>query len=233
MFVPDIPAYDAMCDYKQLESLALYVVQSGRDDLVLQVGHKEMSLTEAARIVAGVPVEPEPVPTVLEQFESLWAGASQQDQAALRKRFAGLVGLSTPCKAECKGALFPDAVEPKKTGGRKAPTEVEFEAFWKAYPRKTNKAKAKTAFDKAFKLLREKHSIDETMLILLNGVDAYAKHADPEFLCHPTTWLNAGKWDDEPESIGTRSVNRGKARADYGVYKPKDDDDGEDVVLNW
>lgn len=220
--VPDIPAYDSMCDFLQLKALAEYVYKSGRTDLGVQVMHKEMSLTEAARIVAGVTLEPEPVPSVLEQFETLWAGASPQDQAELRKRIAGLVGLSAPCEKKCGGALFPDAIEPKKTGGRKTPTEVEFEAFWKAYPRKTNKAKAKTAFEKAFKLLREKHSIDETMLILLNGVDAYAKHADPEFLCHPTTWLNAGKWDDEPESIGKQKPKT--THSDYGTYNPETGD---------
>lgn len=224
--VPDIPAYDSMCDFLQLKALAEYVYKSGRTDLGVQVMHKEMSLTEAARIVAGVTLEPEPLPSVLEQFETLWAGASPQDQAELRKRFAGLVGLSEPCKAKCGGALFPDAVPepvaPKKTGGRRTPSEVEFEAFWKAYPRKTNKVKARSAFAKAFKLLRESHSIDETMLILLNGVDAYVKHADPEYLCHPTTWLNAGKWDDEPESIGKQKPKT--THSDYGTYNPETGD---------
>lgn len=226
MRVPDIPAYDSVCDFLKLKELAEYVYKSGRSDLGLQVMHKQMSLTEAARIVAGVTVDPEPVPSVLEQFETLWAGASQQDQAELRKRFAGLVGLSEPCKAKCSGALFPDAVpEPvvtKKTGGRKIPTEVEFESFWKAYPRKTNKVKAKSAFEKAFRLLRESHSVDETMLILLNGVDAYAKHADPEFLCHPTTWLNAGKWDDDPGSIGKQKAK--PKHSNFGEYNPETGD---------
>lgn len=218
MLVPDIPAYDALCDFLQLKALAEYIAKSGRKDLVVQVMHKEMSLTEAARIVAGVTIKPDPIPSVLEQFETLWAGASQQDQAELRKRFAGLAGVSVPCEKKRSGALFPDAapepVAPKKTGGRRTPTEVEFESFWKAYPRKTNKVKARSAFDKAFKLLRESHSIDETMLILLNGVDAYAKNADPEYWMHPTTWLNAGKWYDDPASIKNKKVSN----AGYGEF---------------
>ena len=216
--VPDIPAYDAICDFLKLQELAVYVDKSGRKDLVRQVCHKQMSLTEAARIVAGVTVAVDPCPSVLEQFETLWAGASQQDQAELRKRFAGLVGVSVPCEKKCSGALFPDAapepVVPKKTGGRMTPSDVEFEAFWKAYPRKTNKVKARDAFEKAFRLLRKSHSIDETILILLNGVDAYAKHADPEFLMHPTTWLNAGKWYDDPASIKNKKVSN----AGYGEF---------------
>lgn len=225
--VPDIPAYDSVCDFLQLKALAVYVAKSGRKDLEREVIDRHMSLTEAARIVAGVTVAVDPGPSVLEQFETLWAGASQQDQAELRKRFAGLVGVSQPCEKKCSGALFPDAVPepvaPKKTGGRRTPSDVEFEAFWKAYPRKTNKVKARSAFDKAFKLLRESHSIDETMLIILNGVDAYAKNADPEYLCHPTTWLNAGKWDDEPGSIGKQKPKT--THSDYGTYNPETGDD--------
>lgn len=227
MLVPDIPAYDAICDFVQLKALAEYVAQSGREDLIVQVMHKEMSLTEAARIVAGVTIVADPIPSVLEQFETLWAGASQQDQAELRKRFAGLVGVSTPCEKKCSGALFPDAVPepvaPKKTGGRRTPTDIEFESFWKAYPRKTNKGKARTAFDKAFKLLRETNSIDETMLILLNGVDAYAKNADPEFWCHPTTWLNGGRWEDDPGAIGKQKPK--STHSDYGTYNPETGDE--------
>ena len=123
------------------------------------------------------------------------------------------------------GALFPDAIEEKPQKGRMVPTDEEFEAFYQAYPRRVNKANAKVAFAKAFKTLRKTLAPDAVIETIMQGVSVYAKHANPDVLCHPTTWLNGCRWEDDPGSIGTPAtrtvapiqVNRGK----YGLADPE------------
>ena len=71
---------------------------------------------------------------------------------------------------------------------------AEFEQFWAAYPRRLAKLKALSSFEKALKIA----SFEEIM----DGVAVYAASRagqDPQFTCHPSTWLNQGRWMDEPE----------------------------------
>ncbi|MCD4557630.1 hypothetical protein [Schaalia sp. lx-100] len=70
--------------------------------------------------------------------------------------------------------------------------EKDFERFWKAYPRKVGKLRARVAWDKAIK--------EASPEVIIQGAARYA--ADPnreaQYTKHPTTWLNAGSWEDEP-----------------------------------
>ena len=67
-----------------------------------------------------------------------------------------------------------------------------FEVFWKAFPRKVGKQAAEKAYAKAIKTTEEN--------VIIAGALRYAD--DPNrvdtFTAHPTTWLNAGRWADEP-----------------------------------
>lgn len=67
-----------------------------------------------------------------------------------------------------------------------------FAEFWAAYPRREAKAAALKAWARAIK------STDPETIIA--GARRYA--ADPNrekrFTAHAATWLNAGRWDDEP-----------------------------------
>lgn len=70
--------------------------------------------------------------------------------------------------------------------------ERGFEVFWSMYPRRVAKAAALKAFAKAWGDYGEK---------IIAGVERYA--TDPnlppkQFIPHPATWLNEGRWDDEP-----------------------------------
>jgi len=68
----------------------------------------------------------------------------------------------------------------------------KFDQFWAAYPRKKGKGQARTAFEKAL----TKTDIDT----ILAGVEAYKEHEDmydPQFIAHPSTWLNGERWEDE------------------------------------
>jgi hypothetical protein len=67
-----------------------------------------------------------------------------------------------------------------------------FEAFWDAYPRKVGKKAALAAFNKARKIA--------TVQQICTGAGRYADDPNREdtFTAHPTTWLNEGRWDDDP-----------------------------------
>ncbi len=83
-----------------------------------------------------------------------------------------------------------------------------FYEFWKVYPRKVGKQAAEKAFAKAAK------TTDQNVIIV--GAARYAD--DPNrvdaFTAHPTTWLNAGRWNDEPlpERIKTADEKRAEEK---------------------
>ena len=64
-----------------------------------------------------------------------------------------------------------------------------FEQFWKIYPRRIAKKKAKQIF--------EKHKDQER---IIEGAKRFAvlnDKTDEKFIPHPTTWLNGERWNDE------------------------------------
>jgi len=79
----------------------------------------------------------------------------------------------------------------------KAPkgADVRFEEFWKAYPKKIGKDAARRAFEK-------RKITAELMTLVMQSVrkqcqsDAWKKD-DGQFIPHPATWLNQGRWQDE------------------------------------
>ena len=68
---------------------------------------------------------------------------------------------------------------------------AEFDIFWKEYPRKAgDKEKAYSAFCKA----------NVPLDVLLNAIKRQKSSSQwqkPEFIPHPTTWLNGKRWEDE------------------------------------
>ena len=71
---------------------------------------------------------------------------------------------------------------------------VEFDLFWKLYPKKTAKKKAIEAWEKA----EDKPAIE----IILAAVKAQSASEQwqkdgGQFIPHPATWLNQGRWADE------------------------------------
>lgn len=69
----------------------------------------------------------------------------------------------------------------------------EFRAFWASYPRKTGKLAAQKAYHKARTLASAQ--------AILDGVERY-KQTKPAYAdwCMPTTFLNQGRWLDEPDT---------------------------------
>lgn len=70
---------------------------------------------------------------------------------------------------------------------------VGFEKFWLACPRRVGKEAARKAYEKARKLASDEE--------LLTGIRRYAAARvgqEEQFTVHPATWLNQGRWADEP-----------------------------------
>ena len=94
------------------------------------------------------------------------------------------------------------------TNTPKAPkgADVRFDAFWRAYPNRVGKDAARTAFDK--------RKVDDDLLaLMLSAIAAQSKSEKwtkdgGQFIPNPSTWLNQGRWQDEPDS-GQQSVERG------------------------
>lgn len=88
------------------------------------------------------------------------------------------------------------------TPSARATPSQDFLTFWAGYPRRVGKQDAIKALIRA----RRKASLDE----ILAGVERLKKEVagkDPNFIPHPTTWLNAGRWEDELPQ--TRTVVNG------------------------
>jgi hypothetical protein len=74
-------------------------------------------------------------------------------------------------------------------------TDEMFARWWSQYPRKVDKGTARKAFKRV--LAKKIVKFDE----LMAGVMRYAMERtgeDPQFTKHPTTWLNAESWTNEP-----------------------------------
>ena len=74
-----------------------------------------------------------------------------------------------------------------------------FEEFWQAYPRKVGKDAAAKAF--------AKRKVNAALLAqMLQALERQRPNLDRRengrFIPHPATWLNEGRWQDEPDAPG-------------------------------
>jgi len=65
-----------------------------------------------------------------------------------------------------------------------------FDQFWEQYPKRVGKGAARKAYLKAVQNVPHKK--------IMAGLARY--NPDPNFICHPSTWLNQERWDDEQDS---------------------------------
>lgn len=86
-------------------------------------------------------------------------------------------------------------------GAEKLKAMERFERFWSTYPRKVGKDAARKAF--------EKRKPDDELLGLMVAAIRRQKQSPAwtkdggQFIPHPSTWLNEGRWqDEEPEAPG-------------------------------
>jgi hypothetical protein len=80
-----------------------------------------------------------------------------------------------------------------------SPGESPFDAFWRAYPRKTGKGDARNKFAKALT-----KTTFETIMTALERVKGSAQwqRDGGQYIPYPATWLNQERWDDDPSAAG-------------------------------
>ena len=85
--------------------------------------------------------------------------------------------------------------EAKKLISSKKPrvtSSAEFDKFWMVYPRKVNKGLAMKAWEKA--------ASKAAPALIIAAVEAWKvskDFPDPDFIPHPSSWLNGERWSDE------------------------------------
>ena len=88
-------------------------------------------------------------------------------------------------------------------------TKTMFEDFWKLYPRKVDKGKALSKWisicGKPPKERPSWRDIKRALLIQMKS----ERWRDPQYIPHPTTWLNQRRWMDDPNEM-TKPFDRDK-----------------------
>lgn len=101
-------------------------------------------------------------------------------------------------------------LKPPTDGGKEPPTvtdakadtsvvslnEKRFEEFWKLYPRKEGKGAARKKWDQ---ISPNAELFNKIITAVQDNIDNNAqwKKDNGQYIPHPTTWLNQGRWDDD------------------------------------
>jgi len=80
-------------------------------------------------------------------------------------------------------------------------TPSQFGEFWKHYPRKTDKGKAKTTWDKLCQSKNGKRPLWVEVRKAIHYQKQSERWQDRQFIPHPTTWLNNQRWLDDPKEM--------------------------------
>jgi hypothetical protein len=112
-----------------------------------------------------------------------------------RERYKALRNVTTvtpapPADADEDADASDSDSEGESKGEPAKPTA--FDVFWKAYPRKVGKLAAKKAWAEADKPPLK--AILDAILAQLQGEQWRKDHG--QYIPHPATWLNQGRWDD-------------------------------------
>lgn len=110
--------------------------------------------------------------------------------------------LTEPFENEPSELIDNSPPSPSQEGAaRQEDHSASFEEFWKVYPRHVAKGTARRSFEKALKTA--------SAGTIIAGARRYAAERagqEPKFTKHPTTWLNAECWTDEPSATGAGSI---------------------------
>jgi len=90
--------------------------------------------------------------------------------------------------------------------------EKDFEIFWKEYPKKANKKKARERF---LKLKSELLPVILEALKKHKSTSAWQENSG-QFIPHPATWLNGERWEDDITSLNFNNSNNGKNKRNFG-----------------
>lgn len=102
-------------------------------------------------------------------------------------------------KEDEEDLVHPPKSPPGGNAGKKRDMQADFDAFWTAYPKKVDKAKARKVWDKL-------HPDEALLRCMLNAVKAWKRSEQwtkdgGQFIPNPTTWLNGRRWEDELPNV--------------------------------
>ncbi|MCW2902232.1 MAG: hypothetical protein JWO67_4497 [Streptosporangiaceae bacterium] len=83
-----------------------------------------------------------------------------------------------------------------------------FPAFWAAYPRKVDKRTA----EKAYRAALKRGADADRLLAAAQAYAASQRGNELRFVKHPSTWLNAEAYDNQPEMESPRRISTGDQR---------------------
>lgn len=101
-------------------------------------------------------------------------------------------------KCDCAARL--DQIERRLAmlEGSKTGAPGDFDQFWTAYPKKVGKRAAQKAFQNA----QNRPRIDDLLKAIDRArVSEQWRKDGGQFIPNPATWLNQGRWDDEPVQV--------------------------------
>jgi len=99
-----------------------------------------------------------------------------------------------------------DEVPPIETVDQPTPDEFPFEKFWEIYPRKENKKRTETAWERLSKKNKS--------LAMIDAVSRY-RGQDKQFIPLPTTYLHGERWNDEINNVRAPPVTG----STYAAYR--------------
>ena len=118
----------------------------------------------------------------------------------------------------CNTLIMPEYGGRVGAAGDKALQERRFDEFWTAYPRKVGKEAAR----KVWRRIKPSSELQVKILDTIKnyrGSDQWLKD-NGQYIPYPSTWLNQGRWDDEPPP--PRSKINGNKIGNMGNFDQRD-----------
>lgn len=88
-----------------------------------------------------------------------------------------------------------------------------FNDFWKLYPRKVSKRVAEKSWSK----LTKDEQLDAFEALPVHIKYWQLKNTETEFIPHPATWLNQGRWEDELDFTQTVKEDKSWMASEAGI----------------
>jgi hypothetical protein len=125
------------------------------------------------------------------------AGATPSGSEGVAGASSGVAG--APSEGAVATPFSSTPQTPHRDISSPAPVDLEaFGAFWLTYPKRRDKEAAKKAWIAAL----ERGAKPERIVAAAQAYARERANEDPRFTKYPTTWLNKGCYDDEPEQPG-------------------------------
>lgn len=99
-------------------------------------------------------------------------------------------------------------------------TLSHFPEFWQSYPKKVDKGKALSAWKKLCSRPAKERPMFRQIKRAIKLQKESQRWQDPQFIPHPTTWLNQNRWLDDPQEMKTfnKNNNENNSKQEYDPW---------------